>query len=144
MPKVTKENGPSGLRAKTNDLFRETAKKEPLWYYKTSGNAFGRPGVPDYLGTYDGVSFAIELKSPGEEPTAKQYDEMSKLSRAGATVTVCWTMDDVKSFMDKVRGIARQRRVDNPVDQRREVSDHSDFTRAMDTGTARPDGWRGS
>lgn len=51
-------------------------------------------GTPDLLGSYQGRSFALECKKPGEYPTKKQNFEMMEWRGAGAISQPVWSVND--------------------------------------------------
>jgi hypothetical protein len=59
---------------------------EELWYFMPPANGYGRSGIPDFLGTYKGMTFAIETKFGNNKPTNNQEREMNNLSYCGAKV----------------------------------------------------------
>jgi hypothetical protein len=114
-----KENGSSGLRAKTNELFKKLkAAGEPIWYVKTSGNPYQRPGVPDFIVCYGGVFGALELKSPGEVPTTKQTYELKWVDTAFGVAWWADSIEGVEQFLSCLKaanpqGLARILRREN-------------------------------
>jgi hypothetical protein len=99
-----KENGNNGLRAKTGQLFNKLRLAgEPIWYLKTSGSAFQRAGVADYLVIYDGRAGALELKSPGERPTPPQEHELRWVAKAHGLAGWADSIEGVRAFCDTIR-----------------------------------------
>lgn len=68
-----------------------------VWCYKANDRTTS--GLPDIIGCVRGHTFAIELKAPGERPTAIQKRTLARLRDAGATCGVAWT---VKQALDLV------------------------------------------
>jgi Holliday junction resolvase len=60
---------------------------------------FGRAGVPDIIGCYQGCFFAIECKAGSNKPTELQERELEKIRRAGGVAIVIneGNLKDVKA-----------------------------------------------
>lgn len=71
-----------------------------MWFYKASDRFIA--GVPDLVGCYAGRLWAIELKVGDNKPTKLQEFTMGQMCKAGAMVTVAWTLEEVKDFMQTV------------------------------------------
>jgi hypothetical protein len=60
----------------------------------------GRVGAPDRLVLLPGVHFLVELKKPkGGILENHQVREIERLRRAGFTVYVCWTKEQIDEVM---------------------------------------------
>ena len=66
---------------------------------KKHGSQFN-PGWPDIIGCYAGRAFFIEVKQPGNEPTALQAEELKRWGQAKARTLVAYSVDDVVTFMN--------------------------------------------
>lgn len=98
-----KENGPSGLRAKTNDLLKQMRQAgEPIWWLKVYGNPYQRPTV-DYLIAYNGRFGALELKSTGERPTPAQQTELDDVGAKGGLSGWADDLDGVRRFLTELK-----------------------------------------
>ena len=80
---------------------RKVRLSEPLYAWKASDKFVA--GIPDVMGVYGGRAFGIELKVGKNKPTVLQEATMSALRNAGAKVAVCYTMDEVKAFIEELR-----------------------------------------
>ncbi|NBS68950.1 hypothetical protein EBT31_08545 [bacterium] len=49
---------------------------------------YGRSGVPDIVGCFNGVFFALECKANGNKPTALQAREIDRINVAGGFAMV--------------------------------------------------------
>ena len=49
---------------------------------------FGRAGVPDIIGCYNGCFFAIECKAGNNKTTALQNRELEKIRKAGGVAII--------------------------------------------------------
>lgn len=57
-----------------------------------------RKGVPDFIGTFAGVAFGLEVKRPGEKPTTDQLGELAWMRKAGAQTAVVFSKDEAVEF----------------------------------------------
>lgn len=57
-------------------------------------------GWPDILAVKDGQAYFFEVKRPGGRPTKLQLYELGEWMRAGATVAVVTSVDDVRKVME--------------------------------------------
>lgn len=53
------------------------------WYFKPYMAGFGKTGVPDIVGCWNGTFFGIEVKRPGKEPTPMQHRRLSEIMHNG-------------------------------------------------------------
>ena len=74
------------------------------WLNFHGGDPFMPRGIPDIIGCYKGRFVAIELKRPGEKPSAIQGKVLRMLKIAGALTTVAYSVEDVKTFL-KLKGV---------------------------------------
>ena len=58
------------------------------YYFMPATGGFGRSGVPDIVGCFNGLFFAIECKSGKNIPTALQEREMKNIKKAGGEAWV--------------------------------------------------------
>ena len=70
------------------------------YYFMPATGGFGRSGVPDIVGCFNGVFFAIECKAGKGIPTALQEREICRIRRAGGVAFVIneLNLDDLKLF----------------------------------------------
>jgi hypothetical protein len=68
---------------------------------KTHGTAYGHPRV-DVTGAIRGRRLEIEVKVPGEKPTARQLLCLRNWGKAGAITGVVTSVDDLRSLLDEV------------------------------------------
>lgn len=68
-----------------------------------SGNA-SQSGRADINACYKGRCIKIELKDPetGYQPTKQQLLYLTKWGAAGAITAVCYSLTDVKNFMEEL------------------------------------------
>jgi hypothetical protein len=53
------------------------------WYYCPMQTAMGISGIPDFLGHYKGIFWAIEAKAPGKKPTGFQALQLGAIKASG-------------------------------------------------------------
>lgn len=66
---------------------------------KRWGGGMGVAGDPDIDACIRGRSLQLEVKRPGEKPTALQAKRLDEWRKAGALVAVVVSVDDVKSLL---------------------------------------------
>ena len=74
--------------AKVKKKVVDVLKKGGAYYFFPTTGGYGRSGVPDIVGCYRGVFFAIECKAGVNKPTALQEAEMNKIREANGQVLV--------------------------------------------------------
>jgi hypothetical protein len=74
---------------------------EELYYNKISDRFTS--GIPDFQGTFYGVSFYIELKDEGKKARKLQDWHLRNARRAGAQVLSTDNYDEVVTFMERIR-----------------------------------------
>ena len=90
------------ITKKTKTLFDNyEADGEPIYYNKISDRFTS--GIPDFQGTFHGVSFYIELKDEGEEARKLQTWHLNRAKKAGAEVLSTDSYDAVVAFMERIR-----------------------------------------
>ena len=58
------------------------------WFHMPVSNGMGVHGIPDFIGHYRGRFFAIETKTKGKKPTARQEHQLNALDLTGAATFV--------------------------------------------------------
>jgi hypothetical protein len=61
---------------------------------KRHGSALGYAGEPDLYGCFRGRHFEIEVKRPGDRPTALQQARLKKWAATGALAGVAHSVED--------------------------------------------------
>lgn len=74
--------------AKVKKRVVNVLKEGGAYYFFPATGGYGRSGVPDIVGCYRGVFFAIECKAGTNKPTALQEAEMNKIREANGQVLV--------------------------------------------------------
>lgn len=58
-----------------------------------------RIGVPDITGVFDSVAFGIEVKRPGQKPSAEQLGELAWMRKVGAQTAVVFSVEEARDFL---------------------------------------------
>lgn len=82
----------------------EVLKRRKCWYTNTRTGGYGRNGVPDLIGCYRGVFFAIEVKRPmtSSKPSRAQERELRAVEKAGGIAIVACHKDDVTELLNSI------------------------------------------
>ena len=81
------------------DAIRRYLKSIGAKVEKQHGTIYGRNGVPDLLGCYQGRCLALEVKRPGEKTTPLQQYELSQWIGAGAIAGRVESVKQVKELL---------------------------------------------
>jgi hypothetical protein len=79
-----------------------------VWFRKNHGGPFGAAGVPDIevvfrtMTTDPAIVVFLEVKKPGEKPTALQDATMEAIRRAGAYVRVVRSKAEAVEFLESL------------------------------------------
>ena len=68
------------------------------WYFMPTTAGLGVKGIPDFIGTYKTLFFAIETKAPGKKPTGFQALQIAAIRQAGGAVFVVDSEESLKEF----------------------------------------------
>lgn len=71
------------------------------YFYPVTGG-YGRSGVPDIIGCYEGLFFGIECKAGKNKPTPLQEKNLKEIRDAGGLDMVV-NEDNVDTVMDELR-----------------------------------------
>ena len=91
--------------AKVKKKVVDVLKKGGAYYFFPATGGYGRSGVPDIVGCYRGVFFAIECKAGTNKPTALQEAEMHKIKEANGQVLVV-NEDNINDVVILLRDIS--------------------------------------
>jgi len=67
---------------------------------KISANPFQRSGISDILACTEGRFMAIEVKRPGEEPTALQTTFIERIKASGGIAFTATSLEQVKVMFE--------------------------------------------
>lgn len=93
-PKTTHRPPPPKVRGeteRTKDVLEWMNAQPGVYAFKKHTGAQGEGGHPDIFACRNGRMVLVEMKKPGEEPTARQYERLRAWRKAGAAV--CWATD---------------------------------------------------
>lgn len=102
------------IKALCKDALENSIKAHDarLWYFFAPANGYGRAGVPDILGyaTYEDLNlgFALELKSTGGVPSARQRRELEYLYGAGVYTAVISSPEGVHRAMNDINNFLKR------------------------------------
>ena len=71
------------------------------YFYPVTGG-YGRSGVPDIIGCYEGLFFGIECKAGNNKPTPLQEKNLKEIRAAGGLDMVV-NEDNMHTVMDELR-----------------------------------------
>lgn len=91
--------------AKVKKKVVDVLKKGGAYYFFPATGGYGRSGVPDIVGCYRGVFFAIECKAGTNKPTALQEAEMRKIREANG-LTLVVNEDNINDVVILLRDIS--------------------------------------
>ena len=91
--------------AKVKKKVVDVLKKGGAYYFFPATGGYGRSGVPDVVGCYRGVFFAIECKAGTNKPTALQEAEMHKIREADGQILVV-NEDNINDVVILLRDIS--------------------------------------
>ena len=69
--------------AKVKKNCTDLLKKCNAYYFMPSANGYGRTGIPDIVGCYNGKFFAVECKAGDNKTTPLQNRELLAVETAG-------------------------------------------------------------
>ena len=76
-----------------------------VYYFMPATGGYGRSGIPDIVGCYKGVFFAIECKAGKGTTTALQERELKRITNAGG---IAWVVneDNIADVEELLRDIS--------------------------------------
>jgi len=93
--------------AKVKKKVVEQLKSLRAYYFFPATGGYGKSGVPDIVGCYEGVFFGIECKAGKNQPTALQERNLIEISKAGG-VAVVINEDNVHMVTEKIKGYCEE------------------------------------
>jgi len=76
-------------------------KAEGGFWVKIHGGPMQQTGIPDIVGCYKGKFIGIEVKIPGNKPSALQTVVLKELEEAGAKCGVAYSVEEALKIRDK-------------------------------------------
>jgi len=91
--------------AKVKKLVANQLKGLGAYYFYPATGGFGKSGVPDIVGCYQGIFFGIECKAGGNKPTALQEKNLKDIDEARGLALVVneENMHDVGNLLINTR-----------------------------------------
>lgn len=77
-------------------------KAEGGFWVKIHGGPMQQTGIPDIVGCYKGKFIGIEVKIPGNKPSALQKVVLKELEEAGANCGVAYSIEEALKIRDKM------------------------------------------
>lgn len=93
--------------AKVKKVVVRQLKELGAYYFYPVTGGFGRSGVPDIIGCYNGQFFGIECKAGSNKPTPLQEKNLSDIKTAGGIAVVVNenNMHDIVQLITPVVGM---------------------------------------
>lgn len=87
------------------DAIKKALEARGAWVMNTTRATPGRYGIPDLIGCYRGVFFAIEVKKPEtrSHTSPEQNRELSSIERAGGITAVCTTEREALEVLGRIQ-----------------------------------------
>jgi hypothetical protein len=94
--------GPEAKVKAAIKAFLKTLKD--CWWFMPAAHGYGVNGVPDFVGCYRGVFFAIEAKAPGKMRTLTplQQAAIRGINDAQGWAIATDTVEDVRGLIDNI------------------------------------------
>lgn len=96
--------------ARVKDKVKKLLSARDAWFYMPVQNGMGKVGIPDFIGVYRGLFFAIETKAPNKNPTTpeqrwskatpNQQMRIEEIRNAGGVAIVCDDVSQVEKMLD--------------------------------------------
>jgi Holliday junction resolvase len=74
--------------AKVKKVVVQQLKNIGAYYFYPATGGFGRSGIPDIVGCYEGLFFGLECKAGKNKPTILQERNLSDIAAAGGFALV--------------------------------------------------------
>jgi hypothetical protein len=69
------------------------------YFWRQGATPYGRAGVSDIIGCWDGQFVAMEVKVGDNKPTPAQYNFLQNIKQTGGLTLVPYSLDDVHAFL---------------------------------------------
>ena len=101
--------------ARVKDKVKKLLNARGAWFYMPVQNGMGKVGIPDFVGVYKGLFFAVETKAPNKTPTTReqrwnkatpnQQMRIEEIRDAGGMAIVCDDVAQVESMLEVLNAI---------------------------------------
>lgn len=97
-----KEVGKGGIQDQIQEHMKSLIPN--IWYdvKRADMKTTSRVGVPDFVGCYHGVCFAIECKTKTGKATSQQLGELKWLELAGAKTCIAHSLAEAVEFLQSL------------------------------------------
>ena len=101
--------------ARVKEKVKQLLKRRDAWFYMPVQNGMGKVGIPDFIGTYKGLFFAVETKAPGKKPTTEdqrwhkatpnQQMRITEIREAGGIAVIADDVHHVEQMLDTLDAV---------------------------------------
>lgn len=88
--------------AKAKAEIKQVLKEFGCWYFMPMMNGYGRAGIPDFIGCWRGIFFAIEAKAEDGVLTPQQARELESIGVHGGDWCVAFSGKDAREFLNAI------------------------------------------
>lgn len=88
--------------ARIGKKIREYLESKGAFVFKVHGGPQMMAGLPDLIVCFEGCFIGVEVKQPGQKPTARQLFVHSLIKRAGGEVVVATCVEDVYDVLEMI------------------------------------------
>jgi hypothetical protein len=83
-------------------------KKYDVWYFFPASNGFGKAGIPDVVGCFNGRFISIECKSDAtKKPTELQVQRGKEIQKAGGVWMVVCDAETLSTLEFTIKSLQR-------------------------------------
>jgi hypothetical protein len=93
---------PKELEADVTKAIRDYLSLRGIWHYKHAQGPFGRAGISDIIGMYNGRYLAIEVKTKTGRVSEHQQEFIDEVKANGGIAFVARSVDDVINGLREV------------------------------------------
>ena len=95
---------------KVKKIGRATMTKMGMYHFPTFSGGYGRSGIPDDIGCYQGYFVAVEYKANGGKPTALQLKNMDDIRKSGG-IALLIDEENVHNLEELINHEVQSRRI---------------------------------
>ncbi|MDD1625977.1 MAG: hypothetical protein LUQ26_00660 [Methylococcaceae bacterium] len=89
---------------KIKKVVKEILEAEGIYFFMPLGSAWGRSGIPDIVGSVNGIYLGIEVKAGKKIPTELQARELDKINKSGG-LGICINADNLDTLTGLLRNL---------------------------------------
>ena len=83
----------------TNQILKYLNALPSTYCWKVHGGMYGKAGIADIIGVWNGRCIAVEVKRPGKEPTSLQDDFLYRVAVCGGFAVCAHSVDELRAQM---------------------------------------------